>query len=128
MSNFGIVKSYTVDTAANVTIPPYRIVKPGATDGTVTYGTSATDPLTGVTADIPADPGQRVDVAHSGLPEIEFGGTVAAGAPITSDNIGRAVAAAPAAGSNVRIIGFALTACVLGDIQPAMLFPSVMQG
>ena len=59
---------------------------------------------------------------------MEFGGTVARGAPVTADASGKAVAAAPAAGSNVRIIGFAEVSAVAGDIAPVLIAPGVMQG
>jgi hypothetical protein len=72
--------------------------------------------------------GERTDIVHTGIADVEFGGTVTRGGPVTSDANGRAVAAAPAAGSNVRIIGFAVNSQVSGDIGPVLLEPGLMQG
>jgi hypothetical protein len=51
------------------------------------------------------------------------------GLPVTADSLGRGVAAAPAAGVNNRIIGFALDAAVAaGDQIRVLLSPGLMQG
>jgi hypothetical protein len=64
-----------------------------------------------------------------GIAYIEAGAAIAAGAPVTSDAVGRCVTAAPAAGSNVRIVGFALeSASAAGDIIRVMLGFGLMQG
>ena len=67
-------------------------------------------------------------MVKSGIADVEFGGAVTRGAAVTSDANGKAVAAAPAAGSNVRIIGFAEVSAVAGDIGPILVAPGVMQG
>ena len=109
-------------------IAAYRIVKSGANDGGVLQAAAATDSLMGVCESVGPASGERCDIVKIGIADVEFGGTVARGAPVTSDASGRAVAAAPAAGSNVRIIGFAEVSAVLGDIAPVLLSPGVMQG
>lgn len=123
--NPGIFKTYLAAGA----IAPYRITKPGAADGETALATAATDALTGVTQQLGSDlAGDRVDVCHGGLPEVTYGGNVTRGARLTSDAQGRAVVAAPAAGANVSIIGIALTAGAVGDIQPIIYAPCVIQG
>jgi hypothetical protein len=72
--------------------------------------------------------GDRIDVVRSGIAEVEFGGTVARGDPLTADASGRAVAAAPAAGANAYVIGFAEVSGVLGDIGSASILPGRIQG
>ncbi|EHN77499.1 hypothetical protein SMCF_2974, partial [Streptomyces coelicoflavus ZG0656] len=52
---------------------------------------------------------------------VEYGGPVTRGARLTSDAEGRAVAAAPAAGQTVEIIGRAMVSGVLGDFGKANL-------
>lgn len=125
MRNELLNKSYT----AEGVIPPYRIVKFGAADGGVLVAAAATDKLIGVTGRLGlAAIGDRGDVGRLGIDEVEYGGAVASGDPLTSDAVGRAVVAAPAAGANVRIIGFAEVAGVLGDIGSLYISPCSLQG
>lgn len=123
--NNGLIKNYTAGGA----ISPCRIVKPHTADGQVVQAAAAADFLMGVSVEIvsPAS-GERCDVVKFGIANVEFGGTVTRGGPVTSDANGKAVAAAPAAGSNVRIIGFAEISAVSGDIAPVLIGPSLMQG
>lgn len=120
-----LTRNYT----AGAALTPYRIVKPGPGAGQVQPAAAATDKLLGV-LDIPGAvaSGQRADVMLGGLADVEYGGTVAEGDPLTADALGRAVVAAPAAGSNVRIVGIATVAGVAGDIGSALLSPGLMQG
>ena len=117
-------KQYIAESAVGANL----IIKPGSTDDFVAQGAAATDLLMGVSGNIPAAAGERIDIAKEGILDIVFGGTVTRGQPITSDASGRAVAAAPAAGSNVRIVGFAEVSGVLGDIGGVFLSPGIMQG
>lgn len=125
MSNTPYSKSYV----AGANVSPYRIVKPGGTAGTVVHGAAATDKLLGV-LDIPAavPSGQRCDVALNGEVEVELGGAVSEGDQVTSDTVGRAIVAAPAAGSNVRLVGMCTLGGVLGDIGRVLLKQGSMQG
>ncbi len=124
MANQVLAKNYTAGGA----IAAFRIVKLGANDGEVVQAAAATDLLIGVTGELGPASGERVDVQKIGITRIEFGGTVTRGNPVTSDASGKAVAAAPAAGANVRIIGFAEVSAVSGDIADVLLAPCVMQG
>ena len=117
-------KQYIAESAVGANL----IIKPGSTDDFVAQGAAATDLLMGVSGNIPAAAGERIDIAQEVILDIVFGGTVTRGQPITSDASGRAVAAAPAAGSNVRIVGFAEVSGVLGDIGGVFLSPGIMQG
>ena len=117
-------KQYIAESAVGANL----IIKPGSTDDFVAQGAAATDLLMGVSGNIPAAAGERIDIAKEGILDIVFGGTVTRGQPITSDASGRAVAAAPAAGSNVRIVGFAEVSGVLGDIGGVFLSLGIMQG
>jgi hypothetical protein len=119
-----LTKTYVAEAA----VTKRRIVKPGTADGNVLLGAAVGDALIGVSADIDAAIGERVDVHHAGIVEVEYGGTVARGDPLTSDGTGRAVAAAPGAGVNNNIIGRALVAGVVGDIGKALIAPGRIQG
>lgn len=124
MANALLIKAGTAEAA----IAAYRIVKHGAADGGLVQAAAATDFLCGVCESVGPASGERVDIVKAGIAEVEFGGTVTRGAPVTSDANGKAVAAAPAAGSNVRIIGFAEVSAVAGDIAPVWVEPGLMQG
>ena len=113
---------------AEAAIAAYRIVKFGASDGGYLQAAAATDSLAGVCESVGPASGERLDVVKAGIADVEFGGTVTRGGPVTADANGKAVAAAPAAGSNVRIIGFAEVSAVAGDIAPVWIEPGVMQG
>ena len=114
--------------AASGAIAAYRIVKPGAADGVVAQGAAATDALMGVNESIAVADGERVDIVKSGIADVEFGGNVTRGNPLTSDANGKAVVAAPAAGANVRVLGFAEVSGVDGDIGQVLIAPHTMQG
>lgn len=108
---------------------PYRIVKFGAADGNVVQAAASTDKLIGTSGRLGASAsGDRCDVTRAGLDEVEYGGTVAAGDPLTSDASGRAVTAAPGAGVNAYIIGFAEVSGVVGDIGKVFIAPGRIQG
>ena len=109
-------------------IAAYRIVKPGAADGGVLQAAAATDFLMGVCESVGPASGERCDIVKAGIADVEFGGAVTRGGPVTADASGKGVAPAPAAGSNVRIIGFAEVSAVSGDIAPVLIAPGVMQG
>lgn len=124
MRNEGLIKTYN----AGAAIAAHRIVAPNGTDLTVIQGAAATDKLIGI-SDLGADTaGDRVDIIISDIALVEYGGNVAEGDPLTSDADGKAVVANPAAGANVRIIGFAAVAGVANDIGSVRIAPSVMQG
>lgn len=118
------IKSYK----AGAAVPKHRIIKHGAADGEVILGAAATDGIFGVSVEIDADAGERVDVAVSGPMLIEYGGAVTRGDLLTSDAVGRAVTAAPGAGANNRIIGVADVSGVLNDIVDVFIVPGSLQG
>ncbi|WP_439685098.1 DUF2190 domain-containing protein [Cupriavidus oxalaticus] len=124
MSNPTLIKNHV---AAGV-IAAFRIVAQGAADGEVKQAAAASDALMGAVEGFSYAAGDRVDVVRSGIAEIEYGGNVTRGAPLTADASGKAIVAAPAAGANVRIVGFAEVSGVAGDIVPVFLAPGLMQG
>ena len=125
MRNPGLQKSYSAEAA----IAAYRIFKFGAADGGILIAAAATDKLVGVIDRMPAAvAGDRVDGIRSGIAEVEYGGTIAAGDLLTSDASGRAIVATAGAGSNVRVIGIAEVAGVVGDIGSLLIDPGSFQG
>lgn len=108
---------------------PYRIVKFGAADLNVIQSAASTDKLIGISGRLGASvSGDRCDVTRAGLEEVQYGGTVAAGDPLTSDANGKAITAAPGAGVNAYIIGFAEVAGVADDIGKVFIAPGRVQG
>jgi hypothetical protein len=124
MANNGLTKSYTAEGAINAN----SIVKVGANDWGALQGAAATDSLIGITTEVAAASGERVDVIHEGIADCKLGGTVARGALVTSDASGNGVAAAPGAGTNNRIVGMAIVSGVSGDIIPVLLGVGSFQG
>lgn len=129
MNNPLLTKSLIAEGAA----APYRIIAHGTGDGKAKQATAATDALFGITGTLGAADGERVDVHVVGPVEVEYGGVVTRGDPLTSDANGKAIAvtrhthtentaaaytqnATTGAGSDVRIIGFAAVSGALGDI------------
>lgn len=107
-------------------LPPRRIVK-FTGDDVVNLATAATDDAIGVTADVAVASGERVDVYRSGPVEIEVGGNIARGKDITADASGKAVQAAPGAGTSCRVVGGGGSrAYVAGDIGLFWLRPGAL--
>lgn len=104
------------------------IVKPGSTDMSVVPATAATDLLIGTADETNTAVGDMVDVAIGDIAYVLLGGTVTRGQPITSNASGQGVVAAPAAGVNNRIIGFAEVSGVSGDVITYRVAPGVIQG
>lgn len=124
-SNATLVKQFK----AGAAIAKYRIVKFGSSDEHVVQAAAAADALFGVSVEVGADAAEdRLDVVVAGIAEVEFGGTVTRGALVTSDASGKAVAAAPAQGANVRVLGVARVSAAAGDIGSVILSPGSMQG
>lgn len=120
-----VIKSYLT---AGV-IPGYTIVKPGGTAYTVVAAAAAADKAIGVSADVDAASGERQDIIALGEAKVVAGAAFTAGDLLMSDASGRAVAAAAAAGTNVRTVGYAVQAAsALGDICEIMVQPGVFQG
>lgn len=125
MSNLLLAVNFIAETA----IPINRITKPGASDLHIALATAATDSLNGVVNELSVVIGERADVVRQGIGWVEAGAAVPRGSPITSDATGRGIVAAPAAGSNVRVIGFAdESATAAGDVIRFLISPCVMQG
>lgn len=118
-------KSYTPEAAIVVN----RIVKPGVAAYTVLQSSAAADFHMGVINELAAATGITTDVVRDGPAVVEAGAAFAAGVPLTADALGRAVLAAPAAGANVRLVGFAdEAASAAGDVVRFMVAPGLMQG
>ena len=124
MANPDLIRNFKAEGA----IPKFTIVKSGSADGQMLSAAAVADKLMGIATDIDAAINERVDVILGGVADVLYGGAVTRGDPVTTDANGRAVTAAPAAGVNNRIIGFALVSGVLGDVGQINVLPGFMQG
>jgi hypothetical protein len=114
---------------AGASVTPNRLVKIGSADQTVILGTAATERFVGVSAQsITTASGDRVDVVTGGVYEVVAGGSVTRGNPVTSDANGAGVAAAPSAGTNNGIVGWALESAAAGDLFAVLIAPGTYQG
>ncbi len=119
----------TKNFSAQAALTKFRIVMFGTTgDDWVTPATAVSDKLLGVTTDVDTSINARGDVVVSGITDVEYGGTVARGDKLTSDSSARAVAAAPAAGTNNQIIGVAMVSGIVGDIGSVKISQGTVQG
>ena len=126
MQTTDIIKNFVAGGA----IAQNRLVRLGATNLQVLQASAAADALIGVCHQPGgAASGERCDVVINGTADVEFGAAVTRGALLMADGNGRAITAAAAAGTNVRIVGVALTdAAASGDIGQVLLSPGSFQG
>lgn len=106
---------------ATAAVAGRRIVKHGAADDTVVQATAATELFAGVSDPMGAAAGKVCDVHQDGIAEVEYGGNVTRGQPLTADANGRAILANPAAGATVEIIGHAQVSGVSGDFGRVLI-------
>lgn len=113
---------------ASVAIAAFLIIRHGAADNTAALATAPTDALLGTNESLGKAANEMVDYPTAGTGEVALGGAVTRGDALTADATSRAVTAAPAAGVNARIIGFALQSGVVGDVIDYQIAPGRIQG
>lgn len=123
-----MIPTFTRSYEASAAVAGYRIVKfsDAASSSKVAHAAANTDPLMGVSDAMGADIGGMADVHRGGLVSVQLGGAVNAGDPLTSDANGKAIAAAAAVATTVRIIGYADAPGVADDIIDAFLAPGIL--
>ena len=114
---------------AGAIIPAFTLVKFGADDSTVVPAAAVSDLIIGATMEVPAALGERVDVQLIGTAYVVAGAAAVRGTLATSDASGRAVTAAPVAGTNNNVAGrFLESASAAGDVVRVLLNPGSVQG
>lgn len=116
---------------ASAATTAYRIAafSDAANNSNVANASAATGRLIGVFGPIAHDQGDMADVQVDGEAEVELGGTVQAGDPLTTDAQGRAVVMTPpGAGVTHNGIGRALQPGVVGDRIRVYLSPLILRG
>lgn len=118
-----MVPTLTIAFEAAQDVAPFRIVRITGNTGFVTNGSNSnTALLIGVSDAMGGTAGGMVDVHLDGTADVEVGGVVPAGQPVTANATGQAVAST--AGAGRRIIGFALQhGTAAGDIIKVRLAP-----
>lgn len=124
MSNRILSKTLT----AQGVIPKYTIAKAGSADGTCALATAATEALIGITPDVGANDGGRVDVTLLGIELCTAGGSFVAGDPLTANADGYAIKAVPGVGAVVEVVGYARESGEAGQIVPVLLQRGQMRG
>lgn len=120
----GLIKNFM----AEGLIEKRRLVTFGSEEGMVARA-GVGDVLLGTTAIRgAAAANSRVDVCLDNIREVEFGGLVAYGDPVTSDATGRAIKAEPVEGSSVPIIGRAMEGAKVGTIGHVLIQPAILHG
>ena len=97
---------------AQASVERYRIVKAGSVTMSCTKAAAATDLLLGTSDELEHVTGEIVDVSVSPVAWVKLGGTVLAGAKLTSDANGKAVSTVTI---GHQIIGVAEIGGVLDD-------------
>lgn len=122
--NAGLTKNYNAGGA----VAKRRLVKFGADDKSVVQAAAVGDLIIGVSTDIDTVTGEPTDVILGGIALVQAGAAVTRGNEVTTDANGKGVAAAPAAGTNNRIVGIALASAVLDDWFPVLISLGLKQG
>lgn len=110
------LKCLSLPAAGDLSAAQYKIVYVNSSGQAAVA--NATSHTVGVLQNDPSAAGQAATVAYAGVSKVKAGGTVAAGARVTSDANGAAVAAATAGDA---VIGVALNAGVSGDVIPVLI-------
>lgn len=97
---------------AEAAIGEYLILKNGTADGNILVADDPDELLIGISTEIPSELGEHTDAIRGGIAPVIYGGTVAAGAMLTSDATGRAIATTTAGN---WVVGFAEVSGVVGD-------------
>lgn len=119
-----LTKSFKAEAA----ITGRRIVKFGTADGQVVHAAAVADAMFGISERVGAPINVQCDVIVAGIAECQAGGAITRGDLLTSDANGKALAAAPGAGVNNRVIGIAQVSAALDDFFPVLVVPGRIQG
>lgn len=123
-----MIPTFTRAYEASAAVAGRRIVRFSDTAASqkIAQASTNTQPNIGVSDAMGADAGAMCDVHRAGLAAVELGGTVTAGAALTADANGKAIAAVAASGTQVRIAGYADQPGVSGDIIDMWVAPGLL--
>ena len=123
-----MIPTFTRSYEASATIAGYSIVafSDAANGSQVATAASNTASSLGVADSMGAETGGMCDVHRNGSYPVRLGGPVEAGDALTSDASGAAIKAVAAAGTSIRIIGFADAPGIAGDLCDTFLSPGFL--
>ena len=107
----------SVNRIASGAIAPYRILQLATLDDRVEQAAADARKFAGVSGQLSALDGERLDLHVQGIAPVEYGGTVANGDPLTSDSLGRAVKA----GAGDTVLGTAQESGTVDEIGSVLL-------
>jgi hypothetical protein len=110
---------------ASSAVAAFKIVRfsEASTTSRVAQAAVNSDPILGVSGNLPQVATDMVDVTMSGIGLVTLGGTVTAGAELTTDASGNAIVAVPTAGVFMQVVGKALAPGVAGDVIEVLVSP-----
>lgn len=110
---------------ASAAVAAYKVVKFSdvSASSKIAQASVNTDPVLGVTGQLGGAGGDMVDVTQQGIGLVTLGGTVTAGAELTVDASGNAIAAVPTAAVFMAVVGKALAPGVAGDVIEILINP-----
>ena len=111
---------------ASAAIAAFKIVKFSdvAASTKVAQASVNADPIVGVSGTIGGGIGDMVDLTLVGIALVTLGGTVTAGAMLTTDASGNAIVAVPTAAVLMSTIGRAMAPGVAGDVIEVLVVNS----
>lgn len=114
---------------ADAAIGKYLVGKFGDADGDADLATAATDAVLGVSCDLDAAQGDRVEFCRLGSTPVIYGGEVDRGEWLVAGTGGKAVAMTlPVAGASVHVLGRAEVSGVANDIGSVYVMPFTVYG
>jgi hypothetical protein len=121
----GLEKELSVSGSVN----QYSLVKFASDDNTCEQASDSTAEILGVAQFAPTTDQPQVRIRMSGISWVVLGtGGCTRGNPITSDGSGNGVVAAPSAGTNAYIVGYAMGSGIAGQLVPVHIVPQRIQG
>jgi len=112
------VQSVSLPAAADLSAAQFKLVTVNSSGNAAVAG--ATSLVVGVLQNKPDAAGKAATVAYAGVSKVVAGGSITAGARVTADANGAAVAAASAGDA---VLGVALAGAASGDLIPVLINP-----
>lgn len=112
------VQSVSLPAAADLSAAQFKLLTVNSSGNAALAG--ATSLVVGVLQNKPDAAGKAATVAYAGVSKVVAGGSITAGARVTADANGAAVAAASAGDA---VLGVALATASSGDLIPVLINP-----
>ena len=121
MAEFGVLETLTLEAAADLSTLQYTVMRVSAANKCNVASLATQSTIVGVLQNKPKS-GEFATVAFLGKSKCVAGGTLTAGAPVTINGSGRAIAVT--SGNLEIVFGQALDAAADGDVFTVLLKPT----